>query len=146
VWNRQGILHSLTIASGPRADSFAWLMQLESWIQSRHDGQTRIRFWWDDEAPGYDMLDSAAALYLDRRAVLAEAFSAPGSDELRQHLSPKVTLVYLSRHPERIPERLSTLTSRGFTISNGPSVTLPFHHDDIRVTLYEVAPARGSVQ
>jgi hypothetical protein len=138
VWNRQPVIHTPTVVDSPRADSFDWLMRLHSWIKPRIEGQSRVRFWWEDEDSRTQMFDSAAMMYLDRRVVLAEAFAAPTNELLRDRLGQRAILVYLTRRPEKITDRLAVLTTRGFSVSNERATTLPFHGENIRVAMYDL--------
>lgn len=143
AWSRQGLLHGPSITTGPRADSYPWLMQLHQWIKPQVHSEAAVRFWWESNE-GESMFDAIAAMYLDRRAVLSDAFDASSNEVLRARLESRSLLVFLTKDPARVPERMAIFAARGFTASNERRMILPYRGKNIYVILFDVRPSEGS--
>jgi len=137
AWSRQGPIHGPSITAGPNADSYPWLMQLQDQIRPHQRADASVHFWWEDDEAA-EMFDAAAAMYLDRRVVLAQAFTDPSDEPLRQRLEQQTLLACLTTRPERLAARLAILAARGYDASNERRSVLPYRGKNIYLVLFDL--------
>jgi hypothetical protein len=142
VWARQAPIHSPNITSGPGGETFPWIMQLHAWLKPHLKTDTLVRFWWESEDE-QSMFYASAAMFLDQRIILSEAFDSNSNETLRSHLGRRTLLVYLTVHPDKVPQRMTRFAQHGFISSNERRTVLPYLGKNIHVILFDLSPGQS---
>jgi hypothetical protein len=133
------VLHGSNLSEGTRAESFRCLMTLQDYLKSNVDPQRDLIFWWDLDESQRPLFASAQSLYVSAYLDVTKELSS-GSGRL---YPSNTTLVHLTAHPDRLPERLRVLASRGLGVENERRAELSYGGQRFMVELEDLAGLGG---
>jgi hypothetical protein len=129
------IFHGSNLSHSPRAEAFACLMRLETYLKANIDPERRVVFWWDMDDPMSPLFRSAESLFVSQHQDISSELSS-GTGKL--HPS-NTTLVQFSGDRGRLAKHNQLLASRGLEIRNELRHQLTTKGEDFTVALGDLS-------